>query len=211
MLFRSTDLWVAESKNTAGGFYYNGSCKMMDIYGNTSGSDGVNMFKTWHIFGDASLMARSKTPVAMAVTHPNQIIIGTSSMTVNTGVANALVALSYNNQIYGRGFTNGGGTLTLPLSGMPTGSLDYTLTVTAHNRVTYVGTVQQIPYPTEPRFVAEWEPAQGAVIRYPFGQPFSLLRDLSNEALLYVIVSSSNQSTATSNLQSNSEIGRAHV
>ena len=199
-----TDLWVAESKNTAGGFYYNGSCKMMDIYGNTSGSDGVNMFKTWHIFGDASLMARSKTPVAMAVTHPNQIIIGTSSMTVNTGVANALVALSYNNQIYGRGFTNGGGTLTLPLSGMPTGSLDYTLTVTAHNRVTYVGTVQQIPYPTEPRFVAEWEPAQGAVIRYPFGQPFSLLRDLSNEALLYVIVSSSNQSTATSNLQSNS-------
>ncbi|MCB5271802.1 MAG: agmatine deiminase family protein [Candidatus Cloacimonetes bacterium] len=60
------------------------------------------------------------------------------------------------------------------------------------------------PYPTEPRFVAEWEPAQGAVVRYPWGQPFSLLRDLSNEALLYVIVSSSNQSTATSNLQSNS-------
>ncbi|MFA6662155.1 MAG: C25 family cysteine peptidase, partial [Bacilli bacterium] len=71
-----TDLWVASAKNTAGGFYYNGSCKMMDIYGNTNGSDGVNMFKTWHIFGDASLLARSKTPVAMTVTHPNQIIIG---------------------------------------------------------------------------------------------------------------------------------------
>lgn len=136
-----TDLWVAEAKNTAGGFYYNGSCKMMDIYG----SDGINMFKTWHIFGDASLMARSKTPVAMTVTHPNQITIGAASMTVNTGVANALVALSYDNQVYARGFTNSSGTLSLPLGDMPAGSLDYTLTVTAHNRVTYVNTVQQIP------------------------------------------------------------------
>ncbi|MCB5271801.1 MAG: C25 family cysteine peptidase [Candidatus Cloacimonetes bacterium] len=140
-----TDLWVAETKNTAGGFYFNGSCKMMDTYGNTTGSDGVNMFKTWHIFGDASLMARSKTPVAMTVTHPNQILIGASNMTVNTGVANALVALSYNNQLYARGFTNSSGTLTLPLSGMPAGSINYTLTVTAHNRVTYIGNVQQIP------------------------------------------------------------------
>lgn len=60
------------------------------------------------------------------------------------------------------------------------------------------------PYPVQPRFVAEWEPAQGAVVRYPWGLPYSILQDLSNEALLYVIVSSSNQSTAQSNLQSNS-------
>lgn len=140
-----TDLWVANAKNTAGGFYYNGSCKMMDIYGNTTGSDGVNMFKTWHIFGDASLMARSKTPVAMTVTHPNQIIIGASSIVVNTAVANALVSLTYNNQIYASGLTNSSGSLALPLSGLPSGSITYTLTVSAHNRVTYIGSVQQIP------------------------------------------------------------------
>lgn len=136
-----TDLWVTETKSTAGGFYYSGSCKMMDIYG----TDGVNMFKTWHIFGDASLMARSKTPLPMTVTHPNQIIIGASSMNISTGVTNALVSLTYNNQIYARGFTGSSGSISLPLNNMPAGSITYTLTVTAHNRVTYIGEVQQIP------------------------------------------------------------------
>ncbi|MDD3097753.1 MAG: agmatine deiminase family protein, partial [Candidatus Cloacimonetes bacterium] len=60
-----------------------------------------------------------------------------------------------------------------------------------------------IPNPVDPRFVAEWEPAMGAVVRYPFGQPYSLLQDLSQDALLYVIVASSSQATANSNLQSN--------
>lgn len=60
-----------------------------------------------------------------------------------------------------------------------------------------------ISYPVQPRFVAEWEPAQGAIVRYPFGQPYSLLADLSNDALLYVIVSSTDQSAANSNMQSN--------
>lgn len=149
-----TDLWISGAKTSAGGLYYNGACKMMDSYGNTTGSDGVNMFKTWHIFGDASLMARSKTPVAITVTHPQQIVIGTSNMNVNTGVPNALVALSYNQQIYARGFSNSSGNLSLALANLPAGSLNYTLTVTAHNRVTYVGSVQQIPG-TEPYVTVE--------------------------------------------------------
>ena len=135
------DLLVGEQKFTAGGLYYNASCKMMDVYG----TDGVNMFKTWHIFGDAALLVRSKTPTAMNVTHPNSIVQGTTSLTVNTGVANALVALTNNNNILGRGYTNSAGTVTLSLSGMPEGSATYTLTVTAHNRVTYIATVTQVP------------------------------------------------------------------
>ncbi|MCD8479013.1 MAG: agmatine deiminase family protein [Candidatus Cloacimonetes bacterium] len=59
------------------------------------------------------------------------------------------------------------------------------------------------PYPVGPRFVAEWEPAMGAIVRYPFGQPYSLLRDLSQDALLYIIVTSGSQSAANSALQSN--------
>lgn len=140
-----TDLVIAEAKYTAGGLYYNGSCKMMDIYGNTAGSDGVNMYKTWHIFGDASVLIRTKTPQAMSVTHPAQIMIGASTLAVNTGVANALVALTYNNQIYGRGFTNSSGSVTLSLVNPPQNAITYTLTATAHNRVTYIGSVQQVP------------------------------------------------------------------
>jgi len=140
-----TDLLIAHSKTTTGGLYYNASCKMMDTYGNTTGSDGVNMFKTWHIFGDASLVVRTKTPQSMTVSHPNQITVGTASLTVNTGVANALIALTYNNMIIGKTVANSAGTALLTLTNPPAGTISYTLTVTAFNRVTYVGSVEQIP------------------------------------------------------------------
>jgi agmatine/peptidylarginine deiminase len=140
-----TDLLIAESKTTTGGLYYNSSCKMMDIYGNTTGSDGVNMFRTWHIFGDASLTVRSKTPIAMTVTHPAQIIIGATTVNVSTGVANTLVALTYNNNIYARGFTDGSGNAILTLVNPPASSITYTITATAFNRVTYIGSIQQVP------------------------------------------------------------------
>ena len=140
----TVDLLVAETKTTAGGLFYNGSCKMMDIYGNTTGSDGVNMFRTWHIFGDASLQVRSKTPLAMMVSHPAQIVIGSTSLSVATGVANALVSLTYDNFIYARGFTDAAGNLTLTMVNPPATELTYTLTATAFNRVSYIGSVQQV-------------------------------------------------------------------
>jgi agmatine/peptidylarginine deiminase len=140
-----TDLWIADAKNTTGGYYYSGSCKMMDVYGNTTGSDGVNMFKTWHIFGDASLMVRSKTPIAMNPSHPTQIPVGSPTMNITNAAPNSLVSLTYNNQIYARGFANSSGSLSLSLSGLPVTPQDYTITITAYNRVTYVGTVQLIP------------------------------------------------------------------
>ncbi|HQQ68344.1 MAG TPA: C25 family cysteine peptidase, partial [Candidatus Cloacimonadota bacterium] len=198
-----TDLWIANAKSSAGGYYYSGSCKMMDVYGNTSSSDGVKMFKTWHIFGDASLMVRSQTPQAMTVDHPSQIIIGASSMNISTSVPNALVSLTYDNQIYARGTTDSSGNLVLSLSGLPTQSTIFTITVTAYNRVTYIGSVQQISTPGSPRFVAEWEPAQGAIVCYPFGQPYSLLQDLAENSLLYVVVTETLQGTAHSQMQAN--------
>jgi len=136
-----TDLLVANSKTTVGGLYYNSSCEMMDHYG----SDGINMFKTWHIFGDASMLMRTKTPVAMNVTHPATLMSGSTSLTVNTGVGNALVAITYNNTIYGRAVTNSSGAATITLSNPPSGVLSYTITATAFDRVTYVGTINQTP------------------------------------------------------------------
>ncbi|HPN40999.1 MAG TPA: C25 family cysteine peptidase, partial [Candidatus Cloacimonadota bacterium] len=134
-----TDLMVAGSKLTVGGLYYNASCDMMDAYG----SDGVNMFKTWHIFGDASLLMRSKTPMAMTVTHPSNLTSGTTSINVSSGVANTLIAITYNNTIYGRAYTNSSGAATITLNSPPSGALNYTITATAPNRVTYVGTIAQ--------------------------------------------------------------------
>lgn len=134
-----TDLLVAESKTTIGGLFYNSSCDMIDAYG----TDGVSMYKTWHIFGDASLVVRTKTPLAMTVSHPGSIVTGTTSVSVSTGVANTLVAITYNNTIYGRGYTNSSGNAVITLVSPPAGALTYTITATAFNRITYAGTITQ--------------------------------------------------------------------
>ena len=62
--------------------------------------------------------------------------------------------------------------------------------------------VETDPPAGEPRFVGEFEPMQGVMIRYPLGIPTSLVVDLSNNCMVYCIVSSSYQSSAQSSFQS---------
>ncbi len=145
-----TDLLTAGTKNTLGGLYYNSSCKMMDSYGATSTSSGANMFLTWNIFGEPSLQIRTKTPSTMTVSYPVSIPIGTSSITVSTGITDAKVCLSYAGTILGTGYTASGGNVTLTLTGVPTVPSTLTMTVTAFNKVTHVGSVALVassPYP----------------------------------------------------------------
>ena len=60
------------------------------------------------------------------------------------------------------------------------------------------------PPPAGPlRNCAEWEPCTGVLIRYPLGLPYQLLRDLDDQVMLHVIVSSSYLSTAQTNLAAN--------
>lgn len=63
---------------------------------------------------------------------------------------------------------------------------------------------QADPPPLAPiRNCAEWEPITGVLVRYPLGLPYNLLRDMDDHLTLHVIVSSSQQATAESNLTSN--------
>ena len=58
----------------------------------------------------------------------------------------------------------------------------------------------ETPPPTgEPRFVGEFEPMQGVMIRYPLGIPTSLVVDLSNNCMVYCITTQ--QSSAQSTFQ----------
>ena len=60
----------------------------------------------------------------------------------------------------------------------------------------------ETPPPTgTPRFVAEFEPMQGVMIRYPLGIPTSLVVDLANNCPVYCIVSASQQSSAQNSFQ----------
>ena len=61
--------------------------------------------------------------------------------------------------------------------------------------------VETDPPTGTPRFVAEFEPMQGVMIRYPLGIPTSLVAQLANNCRVYCIVSSGYQSQAQSTFQ----------
>jgi len=53
------------------------------------------------------------------------------------------------------------------------------------------------------RNCGEWEPTTGVLVRYPLGLPYNLLRDFDDDVTIYVVVSSSYQNTARTNLENN--------
>jgi len=61
--------------------------------------------------------------------------------------------------------------------------------------------VETDPPTGTPRFVAEFEPMQGVMIRYPLGIPTNLVAQLSNNCHVYCVVTSSYQSSAQSDFQ----------
>ena len=61
--------------------------------------------------------------------------------------------------------------------------------------------VETDPPTGEPRFVGEFEPMQGVMIRYPLGIPTSLVVQLANNCQVYCIVSTGYQSQAQSSFQ----------
>lgn len=70
-----------------------------------------------------------------------------------------------------------------------------------HNTTRGVNFVQTDPPTGTPRFVAEFEPMQGVLIRYPLGIPESLVVQLADNCHVYCVVSSSYQSGAQNTFQ----------
>jgi hypothetical protein len=131
-----------DQKFSIGGLWFNGSMNMIDVYGYS----GAEEFFYWTIFGDASLRVRTDTPEAMNVSHLPTLFIGLNTFEVNTGVEGALVSLTNeDHEIIGSGYTDATGHVTLELVDPPVVPTDLTLTVTATNKQTYIGTVSVIP------------------------------------------------------------------
>jgi len=135
-----TDLLIAEAKETMGGLFYNGSSKMIEVYG----TNGFSEYKCWHIFGDASLMVRSKNPETLTATYSPVLFLGMSSFLVET-IPGARVTLSAAGTVYATGIADLTGSLTLNMANPPLQPMDLTLTITAFNKVTHLGTVQVLP------------------------------------------------------------------
>lgn len=134
------DLLVGEQKRTIGGLFYNGSSKMIEVYG----TSGVSEYKCWTIFGDASLMVRTKNPIAMNPTFTPVLFLGMNTFQVQAAPA-ARVTLSSAGVVYGTGIADATGNANITLANPPQQPMDLTLTVTAFNRETFIGTVQVLP------------------------------------------------------------------
>jgi hypothetical protein len=138
-------LLTSGQKNTIGGLFLNGSSSIIDVFNNSSGWETV---RTWNVFGDVSLMVRTLSPEVMNITAIPMIFLGVSSYEVCTGgIADARVTL-YNpdtNQIVATGYTNEFGEVSLDLSGLVQEITNYTLTVSAYNKVTHIQNVPVTP------------------------------------------------------------------
>ena len=123
-----TDLLTADQKNTFGGLCYNASCLMLDEY------DSENMYKTWHIFGDASLQVRTDTPESMVISY----LFTSDNCIVSTAVEDALVSLTLDSEILAAGYTDVTGNITLNFNVLDFIEENIVLTVTAYNKTTAV-------------------------------------------------------------------------
>ncbi|MBN1948939.1 MAG: hypothetical protein JW784_04275 [Candidatus Cloacimonetes bacterium] len=126
-------------KFTIGGLWYNGSCNMMDVYG----TGGINEFKHWTIFGDASLTVRTNTPADLGVIHTDSIEESAVSFPVETDCPGALACLvNSTNEIITTGYTDGSGHVILSPGTLPAPPAELLLTVTASNYATYQATIE---------------------------------------------------------------------
>ncbi|MCX6827820.1 MAG: C25 family cysteine peptidase, partial [candidate division Zixibacteria bacterium] len=131
-----------ELSTTVGGLCYNASCKMIDI----NAADGVEMYDTWHIFGDPSVVFRTNTPFALTVNHAGAVIYGLPEFIVEVaGMPGAQCTFYRDGIIYGSAYTDANGIAHIPTDmSLPIGE-DITLTVTVRNATPYITTIPVTP------------------------------------------------------------------
>lgn len=124
-------------KTTLGGLFYNSQLSMLEEYPSGSGEE---VMQTWVLFGDPSAQFRNKQTLPLTVTHPGNVPLSTTSVTVSCSVDGALVAISQNNILLGSAISSGGqAVITIP----SLTSNDYLLvTGTKQNYATYQNSVQ---------------------------------------------------------------------
>ena len=128
-------------KHTWGGTSINGLMGIFDHY-STSETSAVGTYQAWILYGDPSLMLRTKTPQAMTVTHNGTITpsANTYSVTVSNGSGAKATITNANHDILGTA-TISGTTATININGTLTAGEELTLCVFGYNKVTYLGTI----------------------------------------------------------------------
>ena len=128
-------------KVTFGGVCINGLFSIFDNY-STSTQQAVGTYQAWIVFGDPSLMLRTKTPQAMTVSHNGSIAPSATSYAVTVSNGNGAVATitDASHNILGKA-TVSNGSATISINGTLTAGTELTLCVFGYNKVTYLGTI----------------------------------------------------------------------
>ena len=132
------------TKHTWGGLSINGLFGIFDNYG--SDNSAVGTYQAWILYGDPSMMVRTKTPQAMTVNHSGSITLGASTYTVNVSNGNGAVATitDANHNILGKGtVSNGTATINLNSSNLTPGS-ELTLCVFGFDKVTHISSINVV-------------------------------------------------------------------
>ena len=128
-------------KHTWGGTSINGLMGIFDHY-STSEQQAVGTYQAWILYGDPTLMLRTKTPQAMNVTHTGTIAPSatTYSVTVSNGSGAVATITDADHNILGKA-TVSGTTANISINGTLTAGTELTLCVFGYNKVTYLGTI----------------------------------------------------------------------
>lgn len=125
-------------RRTFGGIVANGCMGMNDKYG----KDGDEMTQFWTIFGDPSLLVRTKQPVVNTVSHQGVLVLGQSNLDVSCSASDATVTLWQKGTILASTKTvNGAAALSFNSISTQDSVL---LTVTGFNLKTVVDTIPVI-------------------------------------------------------------------
>ena len=131
-------------KHTWGGTSVNGLFGIFDNY-STSEASAVGTYQAWVLYGDPSMMLRTKTPQAMTVTHSGSLPLGNSSysLTVSNGSGAVATITDASHNILGKATVGSNGSATINISGSSSlnANQELTLCVFGYNKVTYLGTI----------------------------------------------------------------------
>ncbi|MBU1880479.1 T9SS type A sorting domain-containing protein, partial [bacterium] len=147
------------------------------------GSIGQSNIRTYLWLGDAAIDAWTDEMMSMAVIHPTAHFIGTTQITINTGVSNALVC-AQNDEVYAAGYSDAAGNITLTFDPAPVMPGDLTITCSAHNYLTYQQTIPVLP-PVGPYVVFNDVDINDAIVgnnngQWDFGETIDLSIELLN-------------------------------
>jgi PKD repeat protein len=119
-------------KRTFAGISLNGCMEMIDEYG----SDGEDMADTWTVFGDPSIMVRTKNPDTLLISHATALPVGATSLLVTCNENDARATLTLHNTILATGLvSNDTVVLTFPATTSTSDTL--LLTVSNYNAIPY--------------------------------------------------------------------------